>query len=1253
MKYCLYIIVALLIFSNSTAQKLTVFGTNSTNYPAVQAAVYAADAQGNRLNNLTPANVTVTENGAPRRILSITCPPDGTPARISAVLVVDISGSMNGQNMVIAKAAARSWIKDFPKDGSECAVTSFDNSSYINQDFTTDRTKLNDAVTALTPNGGTNYNAGFINGAGAAFEVLQRAKHKRVVVFLTDGQGTITEQDVLDKANAVNAVVYCVGVNLKLPDALKNIAEQTRGGWFENVNSEASIEEVYSRILGLAVSGPPCEITWETNVSCLATRTATISCPSLPAQATTEYTVLPLNLPNVQLSTFSARFPDIPPGTSDYQDVTVTAVTDSIVITSIVLSNTDFTIENAPAPVWNLNKGESKTFRVRFTPTDSSLTFADIRVLGNMCSSTTMYALGGYSSYRKPSARLQVSAPNGGERFGVGDTTTLRWTGLLPIDTVRLEYSVDAGVNWLPIAEKAWGLEYLWTVPNTPSNRCLLRATQYRKPTIDSVKTLAHSGGRVTGVCFHPDGTRAATIASGGELRIWNAESGTMLVPSKSLTSNVGNCIDWSPDGQRIAVGGNRIEFFNGDSFDFVQRLDSGTITSCAFSDDGLYLATENSSRNKIGLLSMQTQNIAQFSSGHTGPVNHLSLVRGTTKEFQLLTGSTDRTARRSSVKVTLDDITNGLQVTNSSALDFMSSDICVAYLANPTDTGSACAAFQNGDLMLYPSKAVLRPFGGDAVNEADWSPDGKSIAFAMNSGVLAIYDVASKTITRRLDTIRKSAISIRWDATSSKVIAGYQNSVAVIWKIFEQIDQRDTSDNVWEITTPTLSAAKNIDLGTVTLNSSHDSVVQAILCISQNPLSISRLDTAVILNDPDGAFRIVSGVPAEFPSGLPACIAVEVGFTPKKLGLATATLRLYSNGQTFDVLLIGIGIDREIAFPELVINFGMVPVGIAKDTLVDPSTTNTAIRPLTITRTTIAGPDIKQFVVIGGDTTITLASQESSKLLLRYVPRAIGRTSSRVKIEFTREGMQPTPGSPIYLHLIGEGICGIDSSRVMNVGLGKEIPAIVGAFISVPVVLSPQAAQSRDILSQKVYCRFSFDATMLFPLEPMPVGTLEGSRRTVTYEADRILSSDTLLLLPMLTMLGTDSMVTVRIDSLYFDDGGCPLKIEADSVTVKFIDLCTAGGTTRLLAGSPVTNVTLHPNPANDHPTILLTLAEDSPVTLTMLNALGQEVEVMNEQYGRGSHRIAMDATDIPAGMYSLRLVTRSEVKVVQFIKW
>ncbi|MBK9248098.1 MAG: VWA domain-containing protein [Ignavibacteria bacterium] len=221
MKTCFYFLISLMVLYTSPAQTLSVFGAKVTNFPKVTAAFYARDAQGKRLNSLSNTDFSVIENSAQRNVLSVTCPPDSPPVMISSVLVVDVSGSMGGQNIVIGRAAAHSWINNLPADGSECAVTSFDGFSYINQDFTTNKKFLSSAVDALKPSGGTNYNAGFITGQGSAFEVIQRAKFKRIVVFLTDGMGSITEQDVLDKAKAVNAVVYCVGVNLKLPDALK------------------------------------------------------------------------------------------------------------------------------------------------------------------------------------------------------------------------------------------------------------------------------------------------------------------------------------------------------------------------------------------------------------------------------------------------------------------------------------------------------------------------------------------------------------------------------------------------------------------------------------------------------------------------------------------------------------------------------------------------------------------------------------------------------------------------------------------------------------------------------------------------------------------------------------------------------------------------------------------------------------------------------------------------------------------------
>lgn len=106
--------------------------------------------------------------------------------------------------------------------------------------------------------------------------------------------------------------------------------------------------------------------------------------------------------------------------------------------------------------------------------------------------------MGGFPGKRKPEAMLRVVHPNGGERLITGDTALLTWTGILPVNTVRLDYSTDAGATWLPVAARAGGLSYLWRVPPTPGNRCLLRARQISQPKgADSVLLLKEYGQRV------------------------------------------------------------------------------------------------------------------------------------------------------------------------------------------------------------------------------------------------------------------------------------------------------------------------------------------------------------------------------------------------------------------------------------------------------------------------------------------------------------------------------------------------------------------------------------------------------------------------------------------------------------------------------------------------------------------------------------------------------------------------------------
>ncbi|MFM6171767.1 MAG: hypothetical protein ACKPB4_06445, partial [Sphaerospermopsis kisseleviana] len=77
-----------------------------------------------------------------------------------------------------------------------------------------------------------------------------------------------------------------------------------------------------------------------------------------------------------------------------------------------------------------------------------------------------------------------LTTPNGGESFWPGATTVIKWYDGFVSQSVTLEYSIDNGVTWLPIASNYVNHDggavptegtYTWSIPNTPSAQCLVR----------------------------------------------------------------------------------------------------------------------------------------------------------------------------------------------------------------------------------------------------------------------------------------------------------------------------------------------------------------------------------------------------------------------------------------------------------------------------------------------------------------------------------------------------------------------------------------------------------------------------------------------------------------------------------------------------------------------------------------------------------------------------------------------------------
>ncbi len=72
---------------------------------------------------------------------------------------------------------------------------------------------------------------------------------------------------------------------------------------------------------------------------------------------------------------------------------------------------------------------------------------------------------------------IVLLSPNGNENWVTGTTQAITYSVGGGVTTVYLEYSTDNGTSWNTIIGSTSGGVYNWVIPNTPSNVCLVRAT--------------------------------------------------------------------------------------------------------------------------------------------------------------------------------------------------------------------------------------------------------------------------------------------------------------------------------------------------------------------------------------------------------------------------------------------------------------------------------------------------------------------------------------------------------------------------------------------------------------------------------------------------------------------------------------------------------------------------------------------------------------------------------------------------------
>ena len=200
---------------------------------------------------LDPDQLVVTANGEPVQMVGVD-PLGQTQEPVGIVLVIDVSGSMEGEPMEAAKAAATNFVTQ-KRPGDFIALVTFGDIVQTVSGFTTDVEALSARIAELEAAGETAFNDGVIQGINL-FEQSNASALRRNIIVLTDGADTVstqTSEDVLAAINNPSNPVRVFGVALESPEfqpgAVQQIADAGEG-LFLSTSDPAQLAALYGQI---------------------------------------------------------------------------------------------------------------------------------------------------------------------------------------------------------------------------------------------------------------------------------------------------------------------------------------------------------------------------------------------------------------------------------------------------------------------------------------------------------------------------------------------------------------------------------------------------------------------------------------------------------------------------------------------------------------------------------------------------------------------------------------------------------------------------------------------------------------------------------------------------------------------------------------------------------------------------------------------------------------------------------------------
>jgi Ca-activated chloride channel homolog len=207
---------------------------------SVTLAVTVQDGRGRYVNDLTQADFTVTENGAPRTISRFS---HDFNAPLSLTILLDVSGSMALQDkMAECRPALGRFVTDVLKPSDEAALLIFaDGEVEVASGYSEDKTRLLEVLAGTEAYGKTALN----DAVAVSPEYARKGRHeKKALLLVTDGienDSQYSPAQAAEIATKVDVPIYTIGYKIPLDEQFlsrhKRAPGLTSGGIVESLEN--------------------------------------------------------------------------------------------------------------------------------------------------------------------------------------------------------------------------------------------------------------------------------------------------------------------------------------------------------------------------------------------------------------------------------------------------------------------------------------------------------------------------------------------------------------------------------------------------------------------------------------------------------------------------------------------------------------------------------------------------------------------------------------------------------------------------------------------------------------------------------------------------------------------------------------------------------------------------------------------------------------------------------------------------------